>query len=613
MSAGVVSRRAYEGTAVMPQEAADEEWVTTKKVEIVTTKNVERKIQRQVVLEDGRVVEEEIPTVTIDTTEDKQTFETDQDEERNLEGRRLSQNASKFDTSGGVLVGDKFTRVKKINDVRENLVKTEAMHNLGDIASKDVKKVIVKGDNIHKYLRKKDKHDQQVIVAPRVVKSKGSHRVVTDQEEVQERNWINKGKMQNERIRTEEHIEYDSDDEPEDGSSSSSYKSSHHQLEPEVYKTRKDENFTEYYKNRRDINNKMKVIKVGDGPHYVSESKEVQREDDPQLSFRGKVSRHPLAEVNRRPVNHTDSWLEKHFGSTSSLSISSAEFSRPGSREGYGLRRSASICDIRPVDNSSNVYYATVRKSGKIADVKVRDRQDRNYYTSNRASANFSSSGHPVRPPRRTKTSGYDVGAHYASSKVTSDYRSSPSEKYYFGSTAPIKHGNGQLNRSFSSVQNLNRKSFQSQSLQHQSSNNWSPAKPSHHRSSGNLYKSPRDEYRHENSLPRRRVEDRGQRRNKAHSETGNTHREQYNHKNYSEKNQRIPVPNNEDDYFLSRRDGKKDNRRHRDELNTARQRMKEKVESPPTPHRIIYNMDAPKGSPSIKYRTRIVINGDGM
>jgi len=63
--------------------------------------------------------------------------------------------------------------------------------------------------------------------------------------------------MQNERIRTEEHIEYDSDDEPEDGSSSSSYKSSHHQLEPEVYKTRKDENFTEYYKNRRDINNKV--------------------------------------------------------------------------------------------------------------------------------------------------------------------------------------------------------------------------------------------------------------------------------------------------------------------------------------------------------------------
>ena len=31
------------------------------------------------------------------------------------------------------------------------------------------------------------------------------------------------------------------------------------------------------------------------------------------------------------------------------------------------------------------------------------------------------------------------------------------------------------------------------------------------------------------------------------------------------------------------------------------------------TPHRIIYTMDAPVGSPSTKYRTRIVINGDGL
>ena len=90
------------------------EWVTTKKVEIVTTKNVERKILRQVVLEDGRVVEEEIPTVTVDTTEDKQTFETDQDEERNLEGEGTTSIASRFDTSGGVLVGDKFTNGKNL-------------------------------------------------------------------------------------------------------------------------------------------------------------------------------------------------------------------------------------------------------------------------------------------------------------------------------------------------------------------------------------------------------------------------------------------------------------------------------------------------------------------
>ena len=31
--------------------------------------------------------------------------------------------SSRFDTKGGVLLGDKFTSVKKINDVRENCVR----------------------------------------------------------------------------------------------------------------------------------------------------------------------------------------------------------------------------------------------------------------------------------------------------------------------------------------------------------------------------------------------------------------------------------------------------------------------------------------------------------
>ena len=118
----------------------------------------------------------------------------------------------------------------------------------------------------------------------------------------------------------------------------------------------------------------------------MSESKEVEREDDSQLSQQSlhpsrakQMPRHLLAEVdandandrrNRKPVNRTDSWLERHFGSTSSLSASSTELSRQGSGEGYGLRqgsgegyglrRSASICDIRPVDSESNIYYATV-------------------------------------------------------------------------------------------------------------------------------------------------------------------------------------------------------------------------------------------------------------
>lgn len=468
---------------------AEEEWVTTKKVEIVTKKNVERKIQRQVVLEDGRVVEEELPTVTVDTTEDKQTFETDQDEQRNLEGQENIKVASKFDTSGGVLVGDKFTSTKKVNDVRENLVKTEALQDLGNLRSKDVKKVLDDGDDIRKYLKCRDNADQQVSIPPRTVYASRSHRVVTDKEDTQERNWVNKGKMQNERIRTEEHIEYDSDDSPEDGSSSSSSKSSHFELEPEVYKTRKDENFVEYFKvGKENNNNRSRMIKVGDGPHYVSESKEVQREDEtnelkhkPYRPTRSKeLPRHILAEAdankrrNKKTINHTDSWLERHFGSNSSLSASSTELSRPGSREGYGIRRSASICDIRPVGSSANAFYATVRKSGQIANVSRRDKKLESQNNAvNRVSANFSSSGHPVRPPRKIKKPDYEEVSFsttqgkiipHSVESLPSNKRSRSAhhtEKYYFGNPVTVKKvstqstHNGNLHSGFSSVQNL--------------------------------------------------------------------------------------------------------------------------------------------------------------
>ena len=77
--------------------------------------------------------------------------------------------------------------------------------------------------------------------------------------------------------------------------------------------------------------------KVGEGPHYLSESKEVQKEEEPQLLFQparpvrgrggGRGGRAALEQLessysrtrHAHPATHTDSWLEKHFGSTSSL------------------------------------------------------------------------------------------------------------------------------------------------------------------------------------------------------------------------------------------------------------------------------------------------------
>ena len=102
-------------------------WTTKKKVEVVTTKNIERTIQRQVVLEDGRVLDEEIPVVTVDTIENKEIFETDHDEEQDNDYNDRRREAE---------VGDRVTTFKTTKDLRENVTKTEASHNIGLIASR---------------------------------------------------------------------------------------------------------------------------------------------------------------------------------------------------------------------------------------------------------------------------------------------------------------------------------------------------------------------------------------------------------------------------------------------------------------------------------------------
>lgn len=58
-----------------------EDWITKKRVETKTVKNIEKRIQRQVVLEDGRVIEEDDPEVTLDTIEDIESHSDDCDDD----------------------------------------------------------------------------------------------------------------------------------------------------------------------------------------------------------------------------------------------------------------------------------------------------------------------------------------------------------------------------------------------------------------------------------------------------------------------------------------------------------------------------------------------------
>ena len=115
----------------------EEEWVTKKKVEISTTKNIQTNVFRQLVLEDGRVLDEEVATVTNERTEDKQIFETDHDEERDLYNHENEKAVkSTFHTQEGVHVGDTFSTIKTTKEFKENLTRTKAVQNIGNIRSR---------------------------------------------------------------------------------------------------------------------------------------------------------------------------------------------------------------------------------------------------------------------------------------------------------------------------------------------------------------------------------------------------------------------------------------------------------------------------------------------
>ena len=54
-----------------------EEWITKRKTELTTTRQIETHVKRQVVFEDGKVIEDSGPIVSTNTTEDTDKQETE--------------------------------------------------------------------------------------------------------------------------------------------------------------------------------------------------------------------------------------------------------------------------------------------------------------------------------------------------------------------------------------------------------------------------------------------------------------------------------------------------------------------------------------------------------
>ncbi|XP_059619322.1 uncharacterized protein LOC132263537 isoform X2 [Phlebotomus argentipes] len=336
-----------------------EEWIKKKKTELTTTRQIETRVKRQVILEDGKVVDDSGPIVSTNTTEDTEKQESQTTERRDKgedePGALEAVDAGKRTVSllGHAAPADGVVREvkeKKIvsREEKEELLETEDVKHLGDFSDEVYVKAANSGvDNIKDVLYSPESQQQLVPIGCRVVhQSAKSHKVVdTEDTDLQCRAQPD-GTLVTEKKRTTEHEEIFDEDVPaeEDDrlSTGSHEKVTTKESSQRVYKSR-DEQAIEDIVDGKVVAREMK---------YVAENQDIERdgpEENPsdwdslsdrirKARRRGKTllqqHRDALLDgerkdaLTKRPLDfdqeeetrklETSKWLESHFGSDSS-------------------------------------------------------------------------------------------------------------------------------------------------------------------------------------------------------------------------------------------------------------------------------------------------------
>lgn len=418
----------WENTRVAARGGNNEKWLTKKKVEIVTRKNVEKTVRRQLVLEDGRVLDADQPVVTRDTTENKEIFETDADEERDNDG-------------GDMNIGDRVTTLKTVRDVKENVTKTEAAQNVGTIASRDIARVIKDRSKLDNVLRRpRNSRDLAVTNIPVVVHNSRNHSKVTDTEQVKEKSVKRGGKMFTERVRTEQHEEYESNDNQTSDEGEDFEKIEYEELyqeEPKEYKTKTEESFIEYFQNGQNQDNKFGMVKVGEGPHFKSVTKQFSKNTKSSLA----------GAPQRKPLKQSRSWDNDREDKLGNISVSK--------------QHSSSLSDLSR-NGCERVFIAKVIDETPAVRLRNKKKQDINRYIEHRQSANFSSSGNVITRTNNSNNSSRcstptSKEYHFRNCRVKDDRRERPmsldiTNKFYY--SGPETKSKEYCHNQFSTLRN---------------------------------------------------------------------------------------------------------------------------------------------------------------
>ncbi|XP_013101236.2 uncharacterized protein LOC106082995 isoform X1 [Stomoxys calcitrans] len=362
----------------------EEEWVTKRKTELTTTRQIETHVKRSIRFEDGKVIEDSGPIVSTNTTEDTDKQETETTEKHDLGTPVSNLNAvdgktkgalppgpggngelAELSSAGGTLVKSMVPKpadglVREINDKRvvsheetKNYTEVEDVKHRGDFSDEAFVKAVTSGvENVEEVLLSAEYQKQLVPTGPRLIADKTKSFKTIDSEDVVKRSLAQEdGKIITEQKKTTEHeIIVDDELSGDDKSLGSQERIKTIEANQRFFKQR-DEQHVDLVKDGKVVGTEMK---------YAAET--MQMENDDMLErpddwdslsdrirkmrkpYNKSLMQHPKAggilmdrkdALTKRPLDfdreeetrkgETIKWLESHFGSESTASNDSRE------------------------------------------------------------------------------------------------------------------------------------------------------------------------------------------------------------------------------------------------------------------------------------------------
>ncbi|XP_046834749.1 uncharacterized protein LOC124431199 isoform X1 [Vespa crabro] len=353
----VISTRRYEvrpppttnnhGIVVDPENSValvkEEEWETRKKKEITTTRQIETRVKRQVVLEDGEVVVDTGPFVTTNTTEDVEQQEHTTEERRTTgdQPQEVEWPVTGKGTTDGIVQKELNETVVRSREEIEERLETEDRQQLGDITDEAYQKAIQNNRGDLRIALAESTKQIAPQTGPRIVQhTTRSNKVIDTEKTLEKQELKSDGLIVTEKKKTVEHEEINDDEVPDDGSSVEDVSETRKEGSQRFIKKR-EEDVVDYVSGGERIAREMRYVaettegeRIGDWSPPPTNMRTTRLHKHTGFPAEGTTAARKDA-LTKKPLDleeedearkfETSKWLESHFGSESRSSHGSID------------------------------------------------------------------------------------------------------------------------------------------------------------------------------------------------------------------------------------------------------------------------------------------------